>query len=143
MSTFLATDTALRIRQAMADQLRDQIAGLNAQPYLLSNLTPPCATVLRGPLTYDQAMQGGVHFWTFLVRAFVASVTDIGAQRLLDQYLAPEGEMSIKAAIEDDPTLGGVVQELHVTGATGEQELVRDQGGGPLLFSEWTVEVWL
>jgi len=133
--------TALEVRQALAAALR-VIPGLNAQPYLLGNLMPPTAVVTRGPIAYDQAFQGGVHTWTFIVRAFVASVTDIGAQTLLDEFLSAEGERSVKAAIEADTSLGGIVSDLHVTGASGEQEFVRE-GGGPLLFSEWTVEVWL
>ena len=141
MSAATTDATALEIRTAIAEALR-AIPGLNAQPYVLGNLTPPTATVMRGPVEYDQAMMGGVHDWTFIVRCYVASVTDIGAQTRLDDYLSAEGSSSVKAAIEADRTLGGVVSDLHVTGASGEQELVREQGG-PLLFSEWTVEVWL
>lgn len=140
MSTYTAT-TAVEVRQALASAL-SSISGLNAQAYPLSIRTPPCAEVVRGPIQYDQAMGGGVHTWTFLIRCFVASVTDIGAQQQLDAYLSAEGSKSIKAAVETDTSLGGIVSDLHVTGATGEQEYVGDQGG-PLLFSEWTVEVWL
>lgn len=139
--TVAAQATALEIREGIATALKT-IPGMQASPYVLGNITPPSAYVLRGPVAYDQAMEGGTHTWTFVVRAFVASVTDIGAAARLDEFLAPSGTRSIKAAIEDDPTLGGVVDDLHVTQATGEQEFVRDQGG-PLLFSEWTVEVWL
>ena len=140
MSSTTAT-TATEIRNALATAISDAIP-LNAQPYLQSSLNPPCAVVLRGPITYDEAMDGGVHFWTFLVRVYVASVSDIGAQMNLDDYLAAEGDLSLKAALEVDTSLGGIVSAVHVTEATGEQELVREQGG-PLLFSEWTVEVWL
>lgn len=141
MSVTTAT-TAYEVRQAIAAVLKLRIPGMQAAPYLLSNITPPAASVMRGAIAYDQAMVGGVHTWTFLVRAYVSSTTDIGSQRLLDEYLSAEGDLSIKAAIEEDVTLGGIVSALHVTGATGEQELVRE-GGGPLLFSEWTVQVWL
>lgn len=141
MSAATTDATALEIRQGIADALR-AIPGLNAQPYVLGNLTPPTATVMRGPVEYDEAMDGGVHLWTFVVRCYVASVTDIGAQTKLDEYLSPEGTYSVKTAIEADTSLGGVVSDLHVTGASGEQELVREQGG-PLLFSEWTVQVWI
>lgn len=133
--------TALEIREGIATALRS-IPGLQASPYVLGNATPPFAHVLRGTVLYDQAMDGGTHTWTMRVRAYVALVTDIGSQTLLDEFLSPEGTRSVKAAIEVDTTLGGVVDDLHVTSATGEQEFVRDQGG-PLLGSEWTVEVWL
>lgn len=139
--TATTATTATEIRAGLADALRT-IPGLNVQPYVLSMRTPPCAEIARGPVAYDQAMGGGVHTWTFTIRCFVASPTEIGAQRRLDELLSAEGDYSVFAALEADSTLGGVVSDLHVTGATGEQEFVGDQGG-PLLFSEWTVEIWL
>lgn len=130
-----------QIRVAIAEALQT-IPALQASPYVLSNPTPPSAHVMRGDVLYDQAMQGGTHVWTMRVQAFVALTTDQGAQALLDQFLAPDGSYSVKAAIEADTSLGGIVQDLHVTAANGEQQYVRDQGG-PVLGSEWTVEVWL
>lgn len=141
MSAATTAATAEDIREGIATALK-AIPGLQASAYLLGNPTPPFAQVLRGPVTYDQAMSGGVHRWTMTVRAYVALVSDIGAQKLLDEFLAAEGSRSIKAAIEEDTTLDGAVSDLHVTGASGEQEYVREQGG-PLLGSEWNVDVWL
>jgi hypothetical protein len=134
---------------ASADQIRVGIAnaikaidGIQASPYALSNPTPPTAHVLRGAILYDQAMDGGTHIWTMRVQAYVGLVSDLGAQMLLDKYLSADGNTSIKAAIEADRTLGGIVQDLHVTDATGEQQYDR-ASGGPVLGSEWTVQVWL
>lgn len=135
------TATAYDIRNGIATALQ-AIPDLQATPYVLANPTPPSAHVMRGQVLYDQAMRGGTHTWTMRVQAFVALTTDIGAQTLLDQFLAPEGTYSVKAAIEADPSLGGVVSDLHVTTASGEQQYVRDQGG-PVIGSEWTVQVWL
>ncbi len=129
------------IRAALARSLR-VIPGLQTSPYLLANPTPPCAQVTRGPVQYDQAMQGGVHRPNFTVTAYVALTSDQGAQALLDRYLAADGDLSIKQALESDTTLGGLVQALHVTGATGETPYARDQGG-QVLGSDWTVEVWV
>ena len=129
------------IREALADSLR-VIRGLQASPYLLANPTPPSAQVTRGPVVYDQAMQGGLHRPNFTVTCYVALMSDQGAQMLLDKYLAADGDFSIKQALEADRTLGGLVQDLHVTGASGEQPYAREQGG-QVLGSDWTVEVWL
>ena len=129
------------IREALASSLLT-IPGMQISAWQLANATPPCAQISRGPVDYDQAMQGGVHRPNFTVTAYVALVSDQGAQRLLDRYLAADGDLSVKQAIEADRTLGGLVQDLHVTGATGEQPYARDQGG-PVLGSDWTVEVWL
>ena len=133
--------TAAEIRQGLADALAT-ISGLQAFPYLLANPTPPCAMVLRGLINYDEAFEGGTHLWEWLIRVYVANVSDIGAAMLLDQYLAADGAKSVKEAIEANSTLNGTVADLHVTEATGEQVFVRDSGG-PLLGSEWTVQVWL
>src|SRR6266487_2233207 len=129
------------IRVALADALKPAFDG-QAFPYQLSNPTPPCAQVTRGPITYDQAMGGGLHRPTFTVVAYVSLLTDQGAQMLLDQYLEPSGATSIKQALEADTSLGGLVQTLHVTDASGEQVYNREQGG-QVLASTWTVEVWL
>lgn len=133
--------TALQIREAIATAVKS-VTGVQASAYVLGSPTPPFVHVLRGPVVYDRAMGHGTHTWTMRVRAYVASVTDVGAQKLLDEFLSVDGARSIKAAIEADPTLGGVVSDLQVTEASGEQEFIRDQGG-PLLGSEFTVEVWL
>lgn len=129
------------VREGLADALRT-IPGCQASANVLNNPHPPHAHVMRGDTLYDQAMSGGIHRLSMRVRVFVAQVSDIGGQKLLDQFLSPQGERSVKAAIEADTTLGGVVQDLHVTQATGEQEYLRDQGG-PLLGSEWSVDIWL
>lgn len=136
------TATASQVREGIADAIRAAVPGIQASPYTLANPTPPAAHVMRGEIVYDQAMQGGLHDMTMRVQAFVALTTDIGAQMLLDQFLSPDGDNSIKAAIEADTSLGGIVQDLHVTSASGEQTYIRDQGG-PVLGSEWTVRVLL
>jgi hypothetical protein len=129
------------IRVALADALKPAFDG-QAFAYQLANPTPPCAQVTRGPIVYDLAMHSGVNQPTFTVVAYVALLTDQGAQMLLDEYLAPTGSKSLKQALEVDTTLGGLVQALHVTEATGEQAYPRENGG-PVLGSQWTVEVWI
>lgn len=133
--------SASEIREALAAALRT-IPGLQATPYVLASPTPPSAHVMRGEILYDQALQGGTHIWTMRVQAFVALVSDQGAQLLLDRYLSAEGAYSVKAAIEADTSLGGIIDDLHVLSATGETQYVREQGG-QVLGSEWTVQVWL
>jgi hypothetical protein len=137
----VATDTIGMVRDAMAEALM-VLPGTQVSARLLSNPTPPCAQVTRGPVQFDQAMGGGVHRPTFTITVYVGLVSDIGAQLLLDRYLAPDGDLSVKQALEADTTLGGLVQALHVTGASGEQPYNRDQGG-PVLGTDFTVEVWL
>jgi len=136
------------IREALAEALR-VIPGMQMSGWQLSNPTPPFAMIQRGPVDFDRAFppsggvaSGGTH-WTMRVQVCVAIASDIGAQRLLDEFLATEGDRSIKQALETDTTLGGLVQSVHVTDATGEQLYAREQQGGPLLGSEFTVEILL
>lgn len=135
------TATLEEIREAVGTALA-AIPGLQTSGYVLSNPTLPCAQVTRGPVQYDEAFQGGTHALTLLVRVYVADILDIAAAKNLDKYLAPDGDLSVKAAIEADTSLGGLIQDLHVTEAKGEQVYVRESGG-PMLGSEWTVETWL
>jgi hypothetical protein len=71
-------------------------------------------------------MGRGLDKWTFTVQAFVALASDIGAQVKLDAFLAPSGSQSVKAAIEADGTLGGIVADTSVVSCTGYRVYARD-----------------
>lgn len=135
--------TVEEIREALAGALT-VIPGLQTSGYMLSNPTLPFAGVKRGDVDYDRSMIGAdqLHGVTMTVTVLVADLNDIGAAKILDQYLAPDGALSVKQAVEADTSLGGLVEDLRVTGANGEQTFVRE-GGGPMLGSEWTVDIWL
>jgi hypothetical protein len=137
------TATMEQIREAIADSLK-VIDGLQASAYPLTNPTLPSACVLRGPLEYDQSFAGDhtLHTLTVKVRVYVADLLDIAASKNLDDYIAPAGVSSIKAAVEADTSLGGLISDLHVTGTNGEQQYVRASGGA-LLGSEWNIDLWL
>ncbi len=141
MTVDLLSGTFKQIRTGIAENMRS-IKGLQVLDYVSSQPVPPSADVRRGPVEYDQAMADGLHRPTMLVRVYVANVTDQGSQSLLDSYLDPDGDQSVKAAIESDRTLGGVVADLHVTGASGAQQFALENQP-VMLGSEWTVEVWL
>lgn len=131
--------TPASIREGLKTRL-DTIAGLQASAYMLANPTPPAAHVFPAEITYDQAMGRGQDGWMMTVQAFVGFATDIGAQKRLDKLLASSGADSVKAAIEGDRTLGGVVQHLRVTRAGGYQ-IFLVEGRAPVLGAEWTVEI--
>jgi len=130
------------IKDALAANLKTGVSGVQVLGYVRDQVTPPAADIRRGTLDYDQALNGGVTHLTMLIRVFVAGVTDKGSQQRLDAYLAPAGDESVKAAIESDTTLGGLIQDLHVTQATGEQTYTMNDNT-QMIGSEWTVELWL
>jgi hypothetical protein len=52
---------------------------------------------------------------TFAVTVLVSWADQVAAQKALDGFLASTGATSIKAAIDADPTLDGIVDYAHAT----------------------------
>lgn len=129
------------LRAALATNLS---LGANSEfqvsAYGLSNPTPPCIQVI-GPeeVAYHGAMQNGHGNWTITVQALVGLASDRGAQELLDRLLESSGSASVRAAIETDKTLGGVVDNCIVTGASGYRQYATGQGD--VLGCEFSVAV--
>lgn len=129
------------IREGLALNLQ-AIPDLQVSAYLLSRPTPPTVMV-GGPEEISWLEEyGGRPNWTLPVIVYTGMATDVGAQKLLDRYLAPDGLESIRAAIEADPTLGGAVADLAVTSTTGYRTYL--VGGGDVLYlgAEWSVTVY-
>lgn len=111
------------IREGLKDRL-DTIAGLRAFAYVPGQINPPAAVVepANPVVEYHQAMAGGLNVWRLKVRVFEAANADTQSQQALDSYIAPTGTKSVKAAIEGDKTLGGVVADLTVDESVGYGE---------------------
>jgi hypothetical protein len=131
--------TQEQIRNALAASL-STIPGLQATGYMMSSPTLPHAYVTPSEIDYLAAMGGVVTGQTYALVVLVGLGSDIGAQKLLDRMLEPVGEMSVKAAVEADKTLGGVIDAVIVTRASGYRLYARE-GSTPALGCEWTVEV--
>ena len=83
--------------------------------YLLESPVSPAFEVEFAGINYDRSMNRGLDEWRFTIRGLASStVLDIGAQQKLDNWLASTGPESIKAALEDDKTLGGTVGNAWV-----------------------------
>lgn len=127
------------IREGLASNL-DALQGFQVSAYMLAQPTLPSIEVQPAQIQYDLAFQRGWDNWTLIVRVMVGSALDKGAQRHLDRMMASSGSESVKAAIEADTTLGGMVDDLQVTECTGARLMSRE-GGPMMLGAEWTVEV--
>lgn len=101
--------SVVAVRSVLATRL-ETIAGLRVREYVPGEISPPTATILpgvgsdspgRAAIDYDQAF-GGAALLNFLVKVAVSAVHDESGQAALDAYLASEGELSIKAAVEAD-----------------------------------------
>lgn len=126
---------AANIKAAMPDDV--QISA-----YVLAQPTPPTIHVMPSRIDYDQAMHSGMQNAIFTVQMVVGAVGDIAAQMRLDRYIMAGGTTSVKAAIESDPTLGGIVDDLQVTDCTGYQTIAFD-GRAPLLGCTWSLWVMM
>jgi hypothetical protein len=129
------------VRAALANNL-STIPDVQVSPYMLGSPTPPSIHVQTGPAEYHQAMRDGAEWWEFRVFAFVSNNNDIAAQRRIDRMFASDGVESVKAALESDDTLGGLCDDLWVTGRSGMQAYA-PEGRAPVWGAEWTVRVFI
>jgi hypothetical protein len=91
------------------------VPNLRVRATLPALLTPPMAVVAPQQIEYDLNAARGVNRFTFTVTVFVVKADDRAAQQRVDPFVSPAGPSSVKAALEADRTLGGVVDTLRVT----------------------------
>ena len=115
------------------------ISGLRAVDHPTPNPEPPVAVVVPGPNLFDQTYRNGLTESNWTVRVLVARGDERSAAERLYGYLDPSGSSSVKAAIEGDPTLGGIVDTLHVTGF--DEPSVFTYGAGQLLGVDFNIVV--
>ena len=113
------------------------ITDVQVNAYALAQPTPPGIQILPPAVEYDSAFHRGIDEWTFTVQGFVSLTSDIGSQQVLDGLCAPSGSSSVKAALEADNTLGGVVQSLRVVEQSPGRVVDVPGGGSPVLLVEW------
>jgi hypothetical protein len=66
-------------------------------------------------IQYDLSFQRGLDLHNFVVMIIVGRASERRAQQTLDLFCAGTGASSVKAAIESNRTLTGLVQDLRVT----------------------------
>lgn len=132
------------IRAALTTNLKSKIPDVQMTGYMLSQPTPPCFEVEPDPagVQYDMAMGRGLDEWRLIVRGLVATGLDIGAQKTLDRWLAPTGDLSVKAAIESDRTLSGAADDLQVATVSNYRLFVSAASSNVVyLGAEWNVRI--
>ncbi len=102
------------IRAAMGTAL-SAVPNLRVRELIPALVTPPMAVVSPSSIEYDLNAKNGVSRYLFTVTVFVVKADDRAAQLRVDPFVAPTGTGSVKAALEADRTLGGVVNTLRVT----------------------------
>ena len=110
--SYSVTDIKTGISNALAS-----IPGLRAYAQQPDNVNAPFAWPMLDSITYNGAMRGGLITNVFTVSVVVGRSAERTAQTALDGYLSYEGATSVRAALEADRTLGGVVSNLLVESA--------------------------
>ena len=109
-----------QIREALAESML-AVDGLRVFDVLPAQPPIPCAIVAPDTVEYDSsfgnvARVAGLTRYEFIITVLVGSMSERAAQHRLDGYVSPSGDQSIKAAVESDRTLGGVVSDVRVAG---------------------------
>lgn len=127
------------IRLGLATNL-GTIPGLRASAELIDNPTPPIAVINLDSIDYHGAMQNGLTTYNFVVTVIVGRAAEREMQRKLDAYCQPTGAQSVKAAIESNRSLSGVVFDLIVVSSSPSGNItINDQ---TYLAAEFTVTVF-
>ncbi len=98
----------------LAARLRT-IAGLRVLDYVPDAIAPPTAIVqLPRSIAFDLVAGRGADSVDLRVLVLVGAVSDRASTRNLARYLDGAGATSVKAAIEGEPTLGGLKVDAYV-----------------------------
>ena len=90
------------------------------------------AEVRPGPVAYEQGLPRS----RYEVTVLTGPIDDTAAQERLDELLAPDG---LKATLEADRTLGGLVSDIDVAKCTGWQAH-KGPAGEAFIGATWTVQ---
>jgi hypothetical protein len=115
------------------------IPDLQGYSYGQGALSIPAFFVADLELDFGSALEVGMDVATFNCRALVSKVDELGGQELLDELMSRTGDMSVKAALEADRTLGGACVELFVSKVVGPRVFRQDLTD--YLGAQWAVQV--
>ena len=90
------------------------VPGLKTADHAPGDPIAPCAFPLVPAFTYRETMGRATYSLPFRVAVVVAGQVDRVGQHNLAEYASQTGARSIRAALEGDKTLGGLVQDLVV-----------------------------
>lgn len=140
--------TIAQILDGMADSIRsvvDDVTDVDTQvePRMVLNPTPPTIDMWPGDPSTDQQIEAfGENIGAEIVnvRVRVSTADEVAGQDLLLALMDDEDPLSVVAAINDDPTLGGMITSLDILSRSG-YTLFPVLDGEALLGCLFTVEV--
>lgn len=138
----MSSSTIPEIANALESAL-ETIDGLRTAPFLSDSITPPLALVAWDEtVAYHSALAASAAEYSFTIFLIVARSSDRAGIEAMETYASLNGPMSIRAAIEADPTLGGVVSTLLVEKSGPPTSLNIGQSGVTYLSLPFTVTVY-
>lgn len=121
------------------------ITGLRVYPDIPDNITPPIVVVLLDSVpSFHDALQGGLPVYRFRLQLVVDTLSSRSAFTDLNAFASYSGDNSIRAAVEGDTTLGGVVQTCVVESVenVGEARYGDGQSSVRYLAADFIVAVY-
>ena len=100
-----------------------QIPGLRVVEYLPDQINPPMAIMTVDSVQYHGAFRQGDPRYQFTITVIVARASERVAQQKLEEFMSATGSKSVRAAIEEDMTLGGSVQQAFIDRAGNIQAI--------------------
>jgi hypothetical protein len=131
--------TVSQIRDGLAANLAT-ISGLRTSATVPDNPNPPIAIVEPTSVNYDTTFGRGLDEYLFKITIIAGRADERSGQNKLDGYCNPSGSLSVKTAVESDKTLGGVVQNLRVSGLSTYGSITIAET--PYLAAEFAVTVY-
>jgi hypothetical protein len=131
--------TITQVSQGLKTRLAT-ITGLRTFDYQPDNIYPPIAYISLTTIEYHKAMGGGMRIFTYTITVVTGRVDERTGQDELDAYASYDGSKSVRAALEGDKTLGGVVDTLIVTSSASVNAL--SQGDNQFITLDFTVTVY-
>ena len=133
------------LRLALAARLETVTPPANQQraqvfSKLKSQITPPTLMVAYPEDVGYHHQSGGGSRWVMVIFGIgAAGAYDESAQEQIDYWLSTTGSMSVAVALEGDPSLGGISEDVTVLGSDGYA--VYQVEGQAYLGCAWNVEI--
>ena len=112
--------TTREMREGIAAVLQAAFPDVNVYAMVPGDMVTPAAIVISGPKQYDLAMGHSFAQHEFTVMVIASRVDQGAGQEVLDDMSDAEGDRSVKAAFDANPSLDGLIpMTLSVTGSSG------------------------
>ena len=131
--------TITQIRDGLATNLAT-IIGLRTSSIVFDNINPPIAIVEPQSINFDMTFNRGLDEYQFKITVIAGRADERSGQNKIDGYCSPTGSGSVKTAVESDKTLGGIVQNLRVSGLSSYGSITIAEV--PYLAAEFAVTVY-